>query len=610
MTTRRQPGTPRLIARLPLLVLTAALFLTGRTSAQEGAFDPPGAEDAMHAWNVVDRWTRDWAFPTELEFIDPARTAGACITIRLSGRVVGRGVSVRDDGAAIWDATKRAHEDAVSNAVRDNLGDLADLAPLMTVELELAGRLRPLAGDTFSAAAAPIMPGTGGVAARAGERTDAMFPGVMLATSTSPEEAIRAAVAGLDIVVGAADISRGKLELAKLRSQHDLAVYRFRTIHLAQSDARSAPIFLHRGGRVVPDHVRSQLILSTADGIARHLMSHDWPASEQPRGMTGPYLPWLDEYTPFEATPLQQALTAWSLLRYAKLSGVDPATSEQAHRFAVTLIEELLIPVVDNENPALCEPDPMLDPVAVAMMLVADAEAEDPMLPRTTWLNGVSLLRETVNVRERWNALRPHDQAMIAFGLAAVGEVGEETDEYATLARDAAAALLARTDRGEMVSVMPWLGWTLLRVADKAEPLGAAVALRDMRSLTWSFQLSRDDTGLEDADLSGGIVFTRGRTMLPTWQSVRPLAFIATMLGDERLTTEEERNDEIVRLLRSLRFLIQLTIRQGETWFCVDQESAIGGVRASLWDATQPIEANCLGLLTLCEAIESARSFR
>jgi len=94
-------------------------------------------------------------------------------------------------------------------------------------------------------------------------------------------------------------------------------------------------------------------------------------------------------------------------------------------------------------------------------------------------------------------------------------------------------------------------------------------------------------------------------TPLPTWQCVRPLAFIATMLGDDRLTEPSERLIETARLLHALRFLRQLQADDSCGWMYPNPEMAIGGIRASTWDHTMPPDATSLTLLCVVEAIQS-----
>ncbi len=190
-------------------------------------------------------------------------------------------------------------------------------------------------------------------------------------------------------------------------------------------------------------------------------------------------------------------------------------------------------------------------------------------------------------------------------------------------------------DSARLVSAMPWYGWSQIRLErfrreieaidrrldrrplfsdlDTQIPprdLPAAVALRQMRAEVWKHQLSELDAGDEGADLVGGIVFTSGDTSpLPTWQCVRPLAFIATMLGDPRLTEPHERAIELARLLKAFRFLRQLQIDQSVGWMHPAPDSVVGGLRAAAWDHTTPPDATSLALLAVCELLRSLDKF-
>jgi hypothetical protein len=129
-----------------------------------------------------------------------------------------------------------------------------------------------------------------------------------------------------------------------------------------------------------------------------------------------------------------------------------------------------------------------------------------------------------------------------------------------------------------------------------------------MRAELWKHQLP---TGSELAeDLSGGVLFTTGHQPIPTWQAARPLAFVATMLGDPATTQPEEVPAELVRLLKSLRFLRQLTAEAAEAHMYKDPPRAIGGVRASLFDQRMPPEATAMTLLAVCETIKSLQAIK
>ena len=77
------------------------------------------------------------------------------------------------------------------------------------------------------------------------------------------------------------------------------------------------------------------------------------------------------------------------------------------------------------------------------------------------------------------------------------------------------------------------------------------------------------------------------------------------MLGDPRLTTPAETPAEIVRLIASMRFLLQLSARGSECAFYPRADLAAGGVRAALWDPRMPPEATAMTMLAVAEFLRS-----
>ena len=165
-------------------------------------------------------------------------------------------------------------------------------------------------------------------------------------------------------------------------------------------------------------------------------------------------------------------------------------------------------------------------------------------------------------------------------------------------------ALVRETPKGGLVGLMPWVGWAELALAGDG-PVASAVYLREVRDAVWTFQLTLRDTGVEERDLQGGIVFTSGGLSLPTWNSARPIAFAATMLGDPRLTTREEMPGEVVRLIDAMRFLQQLAAGPAVAAFSRRPELVRGGIRAAVWDPHQPPEATALAMLAVAELLGS-----
>jgi hypothetical protein len=173
-------------------------------------------------------------------------------------------------------------------------------------------------------------------------------------------------------------------------------------------------------------------------------------------------------------------------------------------------------------------------------------------------------------------------------------------------ARKALDTIYASTPPGNLVTHMPWLGWAEQYLSDGQ--IAGAPALRDLREQVYAHVLTPESAsaaGPGNDDLVGGIVFTTARIPAPTWQTVRPAAFLASALGDQRLTDPGEVLKELSRHLTVLGFLRQLTADGGLAWMCFDPAGAQWGVRAAAWDQRQTPEATAMTLITVCETLRS-----
>jgi len=77
------------------------------------------------------------------------------------------------------------------------------------------------------------------------------------------------------------------------------------------------------------------------------------------------------------------------------------------------------------------------------------------------------------------------------------------------------------------------------------------------------------------------------------------------MLGDERVTDDEELFAQLSTLLRSMRFVMQLSVDRAEGHNYPVPERAMGGLRLSIWEQTVSIDATSLGLISICELLDA-----
>lgn len=579
------------------LLLVSFLFIS-QTSLAAAAPPLPAAADCIATFNTLATWVRAWDVSHDAKPIDPAGTTGACVTLRLGGRVLGRGTSVSDDGSTVWRAARDAYVQAVESLpVEDDAlrtRRVEEMTPRITLDLQLAGALTPMLVEDDAGVATQVSPGIDGVAVRVGSRIDAVFPGAMLSTGTSSVDALRVAMSRLNLP---------PRPLPELRKATGLTIYRFPVRHLAQPREQAPPEFLYRGSRTIAlTEVTGVRLREAAAAIANHIVSHAWPGVE-PCGMTGDYLPLTDRYEPVIAPPLEQAACAFALARYATTPGITERDASKARRFAAEIIERLAIIAPDEE-------DPLATPLSAAMWLAAHHTLKHSEIaggaPDDFVKKAQAAALSTVALEDA--ALSWTDQAptagrsVIALALALASR---DDDAIRPIATATTRSLFRDTDAARLVSEMPWLGWAELALHTGDVELPAAVALIEMRRTTDAFRISDSDLNSAGADLVGGIIFSRSRAPLPTWSTLRPLALLATMLGDPRLTKTEDVVLELSHLRPSLRYLLQLVIDDPLMHMYRDRDRSLGGVRPAVWEQSAALEPASMALLTLSEALRS-----
>lgn len=518
----------------------------------------------------------------------------AAVVLRGSGMILGRGESVRDDGLALRDALGRAMRDAERRLGVPRDAQFSDrmgqLGRGLALSLELAGPMRPFEPSRLSDASLEVSPGLEGVAARQGDRIDAVFPSTMLLVGGSPAGSLRSLVASLT-----GDAGRALLPVETLRDEDKIVFYRFEVRHLAQADAEAGAEFLTRGGRVVRvASITRDSMREMGDGVARYLVSQSRSAIVG-SVMRGTYIPTTDQYEGEEATYGQAAVTAYALARYARTTWGDRAVAGSASGLA----DAIMLNLADAHRASAIARDPSI--ASLVLLARHGGAGESVRDPRLGVLEGDARTSLSAAL-ERPDLVPPAIKGLVAHALTTM--LGDDRERDARIEAFVRGSF-ADTPPPVLVAQMPWLGWAEMALSKDRDEVGAAVALRQMRDLVWTHQLQFADTGSEASDLVGGVVFTSSNTPLPTWQTIRPAAFLATMVGDDRLTTTTEAPGELASLVRTMRFIRQLA---GDEWngtMYPNPDRARWGIRSALWDQTMTPEASALALLCICEFIES-----
>jgi AMMECR1 domain-containing protein len=602
------PGIARLLRRrnnlcsprAALILLLHLVFSDLALAQPSGSVTP---DDAMAAYRTLDAWVRQWRIGEREAIQTPGAPAAVAIVLRCDGRIVGRGC----EPSAAPDSLRRAAGQALAEATErlpidhDALYEQSRraLAERVTISLELAAPLTPFAPAEYTDAAGEVSPGIDGVAARFGDRIAVIFPSLMLTTGMDGPRALAAAVAQ-----AAADPAKSLVRPADLAAHDGAVFYRFRVTHLAQLEPRTPPVFLHRGGKIATTADLDLAFLERwAGGLADNLIARLWPGEER-FGLQGTYDPVTGVYETTFAPPADQALAITALHACREVRAGDPARLDAAIR----ALADDLAAVEPGETP------PWEDLAAAALIA---ALPPDPALAQTAERCRAVIEHALDDAGAFANDIPDSVRPLLLFGLALATRPGDPSEDVARRLRAGVQACYRSIPPGKLVTAMPWLGFAdvavtrLERRENQAQPdLRSAVALRDMRELVWRNQLKPDALPPEQRDLAGGIVFTAARNPLPSWQSARPMAFIAAMLGDPRLTEPQEVPAELARLLASLRFLRQLSAGEAESHMYVNPARAMWGVRLGPWDQRMPVDATALTLITVCRTLRSLEQIR
>jgi hypothetical protein len=586
-------------------LLAAVMLWMGVAHAQDA---PPAGEDAFAAFQR--------ARAVVLGEGDAAPDAGVpvwgvTITVRTPGtRFIADAIG--------FDTARAGLIDAVAREASSGLGPDARLT------VEFAGRPSPIDGTRgLGEAALSIRPGLDAVAVRAGDRVAVVFPDAALAAGMLPSQmlvsALREALgdrlpAGIEDGPGAWE----RYADTALRNG-DAKAFRASVTALAQVGEAPAPVLLHRGGRVIGiTELSPEAMNAWAGALASHLSGRRYDGLE-PYGLRGTYDPLRDEFLAPVESPFAQALAAHALLRFGRSGWAPAANTQRARTAGFVILRQLafITPIrvdamADLGQRAPLEQEPWGDVASAAMTIIAmeplEAEAFDlypelqSMRERCAEVVRSAVGRSITGAAVFADDVPPAAQALVARALVALGRSDVAQPEDLETGQAAARAVVERTEPAMLVSQMPWA----LAAMGPDERQDARPALTSMRTLIVEHQLSGPIAEGDDRDLAGGIVFTRGGPPVPTWQSARAAAALGVMLNDPSLTPREEQPAAFMDLLRTLRFLRQLTIDESLEHLMADPARAAGGVRAALWDQRQPSIATSLTLLAVCDALDAA----
>jgi hypothetical protein len=532
---------------------------------------------------------------------------GVCLTLLLDGQVLARTQAMLPAAAAL-DVDAAAASRLGSKAAADLWRSLeATFAPAkglttepqrramlgsLALSVELAGEPTPLLIDELAQTDVEVAPGLDGVGVVTPTGvSEWAFPLRQLSLGQSPADALSSSVTR-----AMSDASAGVLPARTLRTERGLTLLKFPVMHAVRSGPGEAPRLLYRAQATVDASRMTYVELRAAAArTAQHLRRR---LEGSARGELGVYVPMTGQSTPPSDPDLALHLTLAALLEHARVTRADAgdlvarwlaeaaAPRERSHAgVAAAVIAGHCAARVAND------PD----------MRARVQERIGALAPRLTLAFSIDKgFAPEVPVAAR---------GLVACALVRAAATSPGAGGVATLelAKAAVTRTLVETPAGDLVGQMPWLGWGAqdLATLEGAREIASAPAMRTVRDRTWEHQLTALDAGADGIDLVGGVVFTKGLAVLPSWATARPVAFLASALADERLTTAQERPLQLARVVSALRFLRQLQADESGVWMYASRAGSIGGVRASPWDHRMPAEASVYTLFAMCRSVEA-----
>lgn len=532
---------------------------------------------------------------------------GVAVVLRFQGQIVGRASSLAGPGQTIdpLGVIGQAMNEAENRlpvrgdkldedqAQARRFAKLRLLAPEVTISVELAGPLTMLEAPTYaqveaeapwmlSGLAAQIGGQVGGQAVGPGgeQPVAGVFPSFMQMANLGPAEGLGQAVSR---ATGQATLAL--LEPGELRSKHQVRLYRFAVVHAVEPSPDAPAEVLFRGQRLIDqtqiDDVPALRAFADtlADQLSRNTAPGTPPVGMQPIGPSAQ----IEPATPRQAAAIALALSSYVAVRGGNRQAPPPAEVLARAERAASIIAGW----------AGASPEIKADPATCAMLALAlgtDAPQEINLVVAGAFIQATEAMpagfAESVPVNAR--------------GLLALAQPTPQ------LRADATRAAFAGQTPATVIAMMPWLAWAELGTPGTvAGTVPAASALRQMRTQVWQNQLAAVDAREDRRDLVGGILIPGSRHPLPSWQSARAVAALATMMADDRLTGKDERGAEIVRLLASARFLRQLQVDRTLAWLAEDPQATLGGVRPSVFDQRVSAEATSMTLLAVVELLKA-----
>ncbi|MFW6335935.1 MAG: hypothetical protein ACOC3G_02245 [Phycisphaeraceae bacterium] len=607
---------------VPLLACTAMADQAGVDPAERAR--KSDASDAERLLRLVDQWLSEDGVPDDLDERIVVRDAiGVSVTLRVGGRTVGVGEAAIQSALVTRShpeeavelveltrqASRRAFADLLSHlrraAVRSREEGvtseraeppkISDAADRVRVDVQIARQLEPVqipAEGGLPAMMTRFAPGYHGLVLVDGERAAMLWPGRAVALNLPPDRQIIRLVTELDRPVVDAD---------RVGRPGGLALGRFEVIHVVRTEAGLPPQHMTRGHLPIPPRgVGVATVRDLSDRLGYHLSSR-----LTDEGFLGTYHPTTGKYDPRLAPAAEQALAAYTMLRYdsRRLLRDGPLLAVRTRvGQSVRLAQRIVTAEGENLQPA----------TAALVLLCFDADPLSRHEPEQARQLAAGLLDVARAVAGGERPATEARRALLAAALAS--HFAELRDEaFAEAALDLVEGLWQDQQTPD-VHTATWLGVAHTALAPLAEHERFGPRYRrwsqrqgDLIDLFLQQQVLVPPR-IGPSDVIGGFDLqptAPGSPPNPDWRSGPLLSLLAHGLRHEAVTRDRDRLGWLLSADLAARFTAQLMFTEAGCYYHAAPARSVGGIRTSLWDNRVSVGPHALNLLAIMDLLET-----
>jgi len=563
--------------------------------------------DAKALFQVSRQWLDQQILRDPLDLKPPDLTKDASLSptfsataagvvLRLNGRPVGQAWArqTADHSSCLAQALLKALALANEDRILAHLPvqERANAAGQLSLEIELVGDTRPFTGDRIDTLAARIDNGREAMAIRAGDRWAFSLPSLQQSLNQTQLPWYTMVLMAREVGVDAGSDKKFKLP-------DGVVMYRADTRRLAQIAAKAPAFEVSRAMLTVPlAQITNSALDQMAVAIAAHLetrirnsdgLSKETLETLQALGPAGEYQPALGVVAQPVCAPLEQAMGAFAMARFAQMNfpEIDRAA---AREFAIFTLQSLQHVVGQEKNP--------LDNLAAMATCLLACQSLAHSTP--DWADSTSKEWEKVLHAKVTAAFALNDQTDLQTWALCAAALAQKSPNEVARALDTAWQIRPVE---KLLSASPWMLMAEQRVGASSDHARAKEACELLQIMLVQSQLARSKNPDLAADLEGGWPITASGVSGATAQSSRPTLTMALALDPKLFSASPSTAQQNLESLKlALRFLKQLQVDQSGCYAFRDPAKSIGGIRAAPWDSNQPLGANATTLLAVLES--------